>query len=185
MTTVSLANNPSRDAVSIDWPAALDQHRHWLQTVVRARLQDSHAVDDVLQEVALAVLKQSQRPADETKIAPWLYRIALRKVINHRRTLGRQRRLLANYTNQGVDESTKEAEAPGAWLFRKEQSQTVSRALNHLNASDRELLLLKYTEGWGYRELAERLGVTVKTIEYRLLRARDALRQQLENQENI
>ena len=93
--------------------------------------------------------------------------------------------MLANYTNQGVDESTKEAEAPGAWLFRKEQSQTVSRALNHLNASDRELLLLKYTEGWGYRELAERLGVTVKTIEYRLLRARDGLRQQLENQENI
>ncbi len=37
--------------------------------------------------------------------------------------------------------------------------------------------MLKYTEGWGYRELAEHLGTTVKTIEYRLLRARQELRQ--------
>jgi RNA polymerase sigma-70 factor (ECF subfamily) len=161
----------------------LDQHRHWLQTVVRARLEDAHAVEDVLQEVAMAVLRQPQNLADPTKVAPWLYRIALRKVINHRRTLGRQRRLIANYTNRGVQEATGENESPGAWLFRKEQAQGVAQALQQLNASDRELLLLKYTEGWGYRDLAERLGISIKTVEYRLLRARDALRQQLESTE--
>jgi RNA polymerase sigma-70 factor (ECF subfamily) len=37
-------------------------------------------------------------------------------------------------------------------------------------------LLLKYKEGWGYQELAEHLGITVKTVEYRLLKARRALR---------
>jgi RNA polymerase sigma-70 factor (ECF subfamily) len=40
-------------------------------------------------------------------------------------------------------------------------------------------LLLKYTEGWSYEQLAQHLGVSIKTIEYRLLRARNALRTEL------
>jgi len=36
--------------------------------------------------------------------------------------------------------------------------------------------MLKYTEGWGYQELSEHLGITVKTVEYRLVKARRALR---------
>ena len=41
---------------------------------------------------------------------------------------------------------------------------------------DRELLLLKYTENWTCRELAERLGIRVTAVESRLDRARQRLR---------
>jgi RNA polymerase sigma-70 factor (ECF subfamily) len=44
---------------------------------------------------------------------------------------------------------------------------------------DREILMLKYTENWNYQQLAEHLGVTLHTVEYRLLRARKRLRQEL------
>jgi DNA-directed RNA polymerase specialized sigma24 family protein len=40
-------------------------------------------------------------------------------------------------------------------------------------------LVLKYTEGHGARELAERLGATITTIEARLHRARNRLRVEL------
>jgi DNA-directed RNA polymerase specialized sigma24 family protein len=40
-------------------------------------------------------------------------------------------------------------------------------------------LILKYGEGYGARELAERLGATVATIEARLHRARNRLRAEL------
>jgi RNA polymerase sigma-70 factor (ECF subfamily) len=43
--------------------------------------------------------------------------------------------------------------------------------------------MLKYTEGWGYRELADHLGVSIKTIEYRLLRARQSLRAAINREE--
>jgi RNA polymerase sigma-70 factor (ECF subfamily) len=52
----------------------------------------------------------------------------------------------------------------------------VTAALEKLKPPDREILLLKYTEKWSYEQLAEHLGVSVKTVEYRLLRARRAMR---------
>jgi DNA-directed RNA polymerase specialized sigma24 family protein len=39
--------------------------------------------------------------------------------------------------------------------------------------------MLKYAEGWSYKELASHLGVQEDTIEYRLLRARKNLRRLL------
>jgi RNA polymerase sigma-70 factor (ECF subfamily) len=163
----------------LDWGDLLAQHRSWLGTVIRSRLSDASAVDDVLQEVAVAVLRQPHRPDRPEKVAPWLYRIAVRKVINYRRHLGRRRKLLDGFTAEYGEAAGLEKSTPGEWLFRQESDQQLGRAMRRLPEGDRQILMLKYTEGWGYRELAEHLGTTVKTVEYRLLRARQALRDEL------
>ena len=61
---------------SIDWVQALESNRRWLATVVHARLADHQAAEDVLQEVALAALRQTSKPTDPTKVAPWLSALA-------------------------------------------------------------------------------------------------------------
>lgn len=172
----SLLSSPT-EISAIDWPQALESNRRWLNTVVRARVADEHAVEDLMQEIVLAVLGQPARPIEAVKVAPWLYRIALRKVVNHRRQQGRQKRLMANYGQSGLPNEVDGS--PESWLLRIESDQQIQSCLKKVADSDRELLLLKYTENWGYRELADHLGVSVKTIEYRLLRARTALRRQL------
>jgi RNA polymerase sigma-70 factor (ECF subfamily) len=68
---------------------------------------------------------------------------------------------------------------PDSWLLRVETQASIQQGLARLNPQDRQLLLLKYTEDWGYEQLAQHLGVSVKTIEYRLLKARRALRSEL------
>ncbi|MEK6237281.1 MAG: sigma-70 family RNA polymerase sigma factor, partial [Planctomycetales bacterium] len=55
----------------------------------------------------------------------------------------------------------------------------VRKALEGLARRDREILLLKYTEDWSYRRLAEQLGISVSAVEARLHRARKRLREQL------
>jgi RNA polymerase sigma-70 factor (ECF subfamily) len=158
----------------IDWPQFLETHHQWLRTIVRARIRDEAAVDDVMQDVA--VLEQESRPTDPQKSFPWLYRIAVRQVVNHRRRGGRRRnreqRWAANQTTAGP-------ENPRDWVLEREAEDAVNVALGQMDARDRELLMLKYTQGWTYRQLADRLGATVKTIEYRLLRARRELRARL------
>jgi RNA polymerase sigma factor (sigma-70 family) len=172
--------NPMEDSGSlIDWAKALESHRRWLETVVSARLADRQAAEDVLQEVALAAITQTSRPVDPAKVAPWLYRIALRKVINHHRSTGRRKRLLSNAVDAGRGSEHSNAPEPGEWLMMKEDDSEVQQALSQLSTQDRQILLLKYTEGWGYQDLAEHLGITVKTVEYRLLKARRALRAKL------
>ena len=62
---------------AIDWKIALAQHQRWLRTVIFARVRETQAIDEVLQEVALAAVKQQAPLADAAKIAPWLYRLAV------------------------------------------------------------------------------------------------------------
>ena len=43
---------------SIDWSAELARHDRWLRCVVLARLGERQGVDEVLQEVAMAAVRQ-------------------------------------------------------------------------------------------------------------------------------
>lgn len=165
----------------IDWGKAWEEHRRWLATVIRARLADREAAEDVLQEVATAAISQLSRPTDPSKIAPWLYRVALRQVINHHRANGRRRRLVQGAIAAGHGTETSRDIEPGEHLLRQEESKSLSEALQHMDPQDRQLLLLKYTEGWGYQELSQHLGISIKTVEYRLLKARKALRAAIQN----
>ncbi len=163
---------------AINWPAALDQNGRWIRSVLRSRINDVHIVDDLFQDVSMAVLRQTAKPTDPQKVAPWLYRLAVRYSINHHRRVGRRRRLRERLEfGAGVAR----LETPDAldWLVQTELNQAVREALTALREQDREILVLKYTENWSYTDLARHLGASTGTIEYRLIRAKKALRQQL------
>ena len=52
-------------------------------------------------------------------------------------------------------------------------------ALARLTGQESEILLLKYTEDWSYRDLARHLGISETAVESRLNRARGRLRAEL------
>jgi RNA polymerase sigma-70 factor (ECF subfamily) len=167
-------------APQVDWHAALAEHDRWLRTVVYARLREWGAVEDVMQEVALAALRQAAPLADATKVAPWLCRLAIRQALMYRRKLGRRRKLIAQYTSRcrpaGYDERTPD---PLAWLLADERRRLVREALDRLRDRDAEILLLKYTENWSYYQIAAHLGIGHSAVEARLHRAREHLRAEL------
>jgi RNA polymerase sigma factor (sigma-70 family) len=191
---------PSPNA--IDWPAALEQHKSWLAKVLRCRIGDRHEVDDLLQEIALAVFQQNSTvtnvtpqaeknrlddklprprragvPNDPDKVAPWLYRLAIRQAVNFHRRANRKTQIK---TVPDL-ETTSESPRPLDWMLAQEQSQHLARAIEELRPQQREILTLKYTENWSYQQLADHLGVPVRSVEYRLLQARNQLRKLVVN----
>jgi RNA polymerase sigma-70 factor (ECF subfamily) len=48
-----------------------------------------------------------------------------------------------------------------------------------LGERDRQLLLLKYVDGLSYEQIGQALGVTASSVQSRLHRARNVLRQRL------
>jgi RNA polymerase sigma-70 factor (ECF subfamily) len=164
----------------IDWQAALAQHDRWLKTVVFARLGEPQAVEDVMQEVRLAAVRQSAPLEDATKVAPWLYRLAVTQTLMYRRRQGRRRKLTDDYARRvrPSEEDSRERD-PLGWLLADERRQLVRQALARLPSRDAEILLLKYTEDWSYRDLAEHLGITQSALQARLHRARQRLRDEL------
>jgi RNA polymerase sigma-70 factor (ECF subfamily) len=157
----------------------LPWHRRWLTTVLLARGVEASAVEEVLQEVDAAALAGADRLRDPTKVAPWLYRIAVVSALQHRRRLGRRKKLLQGYADQMAGETHSAEPDPLDWLLAEEQRQLVRRAIEHLPPRDAEILLLKYTEDWSYRQLAEHLGVRTSSVEARLHRVREKMRRAL------
>lgn len=161
-----------------DWAVALIQHDRWLRTVVAARLGERQAVDEVMQDVSLALCATTTTPDQTANPTGWLYRLAVRKALLYRRACGRRNKLVDRYAHR-LRDADAPAPDPLGWLLADERMMLVREALARLPARDAEILLLKYTEGWSCRDLAHRLGQTEAAIVSRLHRARGRLRDEL------
>jgi len=179
-SVLPVERQPTTDSSAIDWQALLAQHDRWLRTVVFARVGEPQAVDDVMQEVSMAAIAQRSPLADPLKVSPWLYRLAVTQSLLYRRKQGRRRRLAENYARRlaPTGQPSRESE-PLAWLLAVERREMVRLALTRLPKRDAEILLLKYSEDWSYRELAEHLGISQTAVQARLHRARQKLRDEL------
>src|SRR5260370_13321871 len=80
-----LPGSDEPNGIQIDWTATLAAHDRWLRTAVLARLGERQAVDEVMQEVALAAVAQRAPLHDPARVGAWLYRIAVRPVLLYRR----------------------------------------------------------------------------------------------------
>jgi len=166
--------------LELNWASILAEHDRWLRTVVFARLRDRDAVDDVMQEVALAAVRQSAPINDPAKVAPWLYRLAVRQVLLFRRKMGRRRKLIDRFvTREQPTEADDRTGDPLDWLLARERRGMIRAALEKLVERDAEILLLKYTENWSYFQIAKHLGVSHSAVETRLHRARKRMRDEL------
>jgi len=176
MTSMQHRNN-NTEATRVDWQSVLAENDPWLQAVVFARLGSRDAVDEVMQEVALAAVRQSAPLKDPTKVAPWLYRLAIRQTLIYRRKAGRRRKLTQNYADRYQPQEADERQyEPIDWLIAGERQKLVRDSLATLLPRDAEILLLKYTQDWSYRQIAQHLGVSESAVEARLHRARGRLR---------
>lgn len=165
------------------------QHR-WLRTVIASRIGNVSAVDDLLQEVIMAAVAQQNQWSEINNFQAWLYRIAVRQTLLYRRQLGREKRRIGQISQQQLSQQQfsqqqvtngqiNQSASPLNWLLNNERQQSVRQAIQQLRPQDREILLLKYTENWSCRDLANHLGTQITTIETRLQRARNRLRKEL------
>ena len=158
------------------------ENESWLRTVVRSRITESDGVEDVMQNIALALVRQRENLPEIRQIGAWLYQVAVRQVLMYRRTRGR-RRNFEDRLAQGAAADTGPSEplSPVDRVLAAEKQEQVQQAMQSLNELDRQILMLKYTEGWSYRQLSEHLGGKEDTVEYRLMKARKNLRRLLKN----
>lgn len=184
MDTPPQAHTSNADPPSgqeVDWMRALDKHRSSLRALIASKLngEDKAAIEDVMQEVAIAAQAVGERSVEPSRVGAWLRQVAIYKVQDHWRGKGRRQRLLSEFADGG-DPGAEPIRSPYEWVVRLEQGQSVAEALRGLPEEDRALLEQKYLHGRNYDEIARAHGISVKALEYRLSRARAAMRRQLE-----
>jgi RNA polymerase sigma-70 factor (ECF subfamily) len=138
---------------------------------VRRLLGDDCPVDDVLQDVWLAVLGRLPRLRSPAAFRVWLYRIARNQVC----TALRRRRQWADLPEDGPA-----APADDEPAFAPEQAGLIHVCLGRLTPAHREVLVLRFIEGMTYEQMAEVVGCPVGTVRSRLHHAKWALRHEME-----
>ena len=177
----SLPKNVPETTSAIDWGEMLEANQNWLRTVIAARVGETAAIDEVWQEVSLAAFLQKSPLQDPSKVAPWLYRVAVTQSLMYRRKMGRLRKMINRYAERKQPTETDQAaKTPLEWMLSQERQELVRKALKQIPPKDREILMLKYIHNWSYKEIADKLSVTVPAIQARLHRARERLRQEVE-----
>jgi RNA polymerase sigma factor (sigma-70 family) len=162
---------------AIDWPLEIQRHGRWLRSVLVVRSREPGVVEELFQEVALTALRDGHGVKDDQKAAPWLYRVAVRQALMYRRRMGRQRRMMTSLAQRSSSDVNDDGcSDPLGWLLNDEQNQLIRQAVDALPGKDAEILQLKYSEDWSYRQIAEHLGVSEQAVDSRLHRARQKLR---------
>jgi RNA polymerase sigma factor (sigma-70 family) len=140
--------------------------------------EGEEAIEDVLQEVALALHQAGDTTLENS--SAWLRQVAAHKVQDYWRRVERRRKLRSRLTELSDAEAPLEP-SPFEWVISLESTRDLRAALGRLPAEERTLLEDKYLREQSYEQLAASRQVSVKAIEYRLLRARQAIRQLLES----
>jgi RNA polymerase sigma-70 factor (ECF subfamily) len=137
------------------------------------RLNNSERADDLTQETFLAVIRAVSRYEPRASVRTYLYGIALKLVAAERRRVFRNS-AWSSALGLGTTEPNTDR-TPDTVLW-------VRQALERLDASDREILMLREYEQLSYSDIAELLRIPVNTVRSRLFRSRLALKDYLESE---
>jgi len=168
---------------AFDW---LVNHYHGpVYNLILGMLGDTADAADAAQEVFLKAFKGIQNFRQGSSLKTWLYRIAIREALNHRRWFKRhvQRNISIDAERDegfaGIELEDLSA-TPFDQLAAQEIQAAVQGALQQVPEVFRSAVILRDLEGLSYEEVAEVLDVSVGTVKSRILRGRRALKDILE-----
>jgi RNA polymerase sigma-70 factor (ECF subfamily) len=162
-----------------------DRHRSYLRRAVQLRLDRrlSARVDasDIVQEAQMHAYRRlddylQRRPMP---FSLWLRKTAQERIHDHRRAHVEADRRSVHREQAFPDESSMmiagpfivSSSSPSRRFMKKEYQRLVSEAVNKLDETDREILLMRNVEGLSQREIAQVLELSHDAVRKRYGRA--------------
>lgn len=156
---------------------SMKDHQDWLRSIIGRRVGDQDA-DDVMQEVAVAVERATVIPDDPTRRRHWLARVALRQCALFVRGASRHRAKLQKIAEHPpADPTPCDLHGdPVHWLLARESESQMQQAIAAMDASSREILMMKLIDNATYQQIGTSLGISKDAAEYRVSVAKNDLR---------
>jgi RNA polymerase sigma-70 factor (ECF subfamily) len=153
--------------------------------LVAGMVSESSDAADITQDVFLKAFRGIRSFRRGSSLKTWLYRIAIREALNHRRWIWRHHREQDSLDVEPENghcavEIEDERGTPFDHAASHEVQQAVQKALLKVPEVFRSAVILRDLEGMSYEEVAEVLAVTVGTVKSRILRGRRILREILD-----
>jgi RNA polymerase sigma-70 factor (ECF subfamily) len=152
-----------------------ESHKDKVYSIALRYSGDSAVAMDIAQDVFLKLFSAIHNFRGGANFDSWLYRIVVNSCLDQKR---RTRRLIPL-----VDGLLDALQSPGAsaldQVVRSELSSRLRSAVARLPAEQRIVIVLRYTQGLSYDEIAEILGCSTGTVASRLNRIHKTLGRRL------
>ena len=145
----------------------IDGHKRVIYKVCYMYAKDQDDLNDLFQEVVLNLWKGFPRYRGDSKLATWVYSIAMKTCITFlRRSNARLQTvpIAANMAGLMADDNETE-----------QQLKELYRLINQLGKLERALILL-WLEERSYQEIADILGISKGNVAVKLCRVKEKLR---------
>jgi RNA polymerase sigma-70 factor (ECF subfamily) len=158
----TLALPDARPELDIDTLYA--EHAGFIGRVLVRLVGDGPHVDDLLQETFIVAYRKRAAFDGRAAVRTWLYAIAARLAMRHRRGAGRWLRAIGLF----ADEPERVSHDPADELERARAAAAVREVLDLLPFKQREVVVLYELEGLDGAEIAELAGIPINTVWTRL-----------------
>ena len=157
------------------------RHERMLRAVITRYLKEEEDIQEALQDTFVRMYRALPGFRRECKLSSWLCRIAISTAINRYKSKSRR------YEQVGVDaipEAYHLAGIPEALerIERQEVGRWLRQAISLLSAKAASVLNQFYLQGLSVDEICQATGLTESNIKTRLMRARQRLREVVEQQ---
>ena len=182
LVDMSAITNAPRGELLGDADAAIRElyscHAKALHGYVERFCPDRTSADDIVQETFIRAWRHlPQLSADDRPIRPWLFRVARNLLIDADRA--------ARSRPMAVQAQPSEEAGTDSGLDQVLERQLISAALEHLSPAHRTVLVETFYHGDSLATVAHQLGIPHGTARSRLHYALHALRQQLQEDDEI
>ena len=146
------------------------ENKATIYTVCYMFSADKDEVEDLFQEVLVALWRGFESFRGESKVSSWIYRVALNTCISLERKKSRRPDTARLTMDINLFSDTDE---------ESRQAQMLRERIGKLGVFDRAIVLL-WLENLSYEEIGAIVGITAKNVSVRLVR----IREQLKNMSN-
>ncbi|MEX0314613.1 MAG: RNA polymerase sigma factor [Allomuricauda sp.] len=127
---------------------------------------DLQRAEDVVQNVLIKIWLNRDKIEITTSLKSYLYRAVFNEFVKDRGKLKQQEKMLLELKREALDDMV---ELDGEVL--KEKLKLLENAIDQLPKKRKKVFLLNKREGYKYKEIAEELNLSEKTVEKHISRA--------------
>lgn len=135
--------------------------------------KDSNSAKDAAQEVFLELWKNRHKLNITSTLKPYLCRGAVNRSLN----IVKSRNHHAGQDLATIIEPSAKSSTPNELIETKELKTRIHQEINNLPERCRQVFVLSRFEGKKYKEIADLMGISIKTVENQMLKALKTLKE--------
>jgi len=141
-----------------------------LRKYISQKIDDEGLVEELVNDVMLAAMNSGESFEGRCSEFSWLCSIANHKIIDYYRK--KKIKTVLFSVSPMFEEIADKALTPERDALKNELKDEIKKTFEDMREGYRNILRLKYVEGWKMDEIAKKMGTTIKAIESKLMRAK-------------